>query len=238
MKTLQHKRGTAAILTANNPVLPAGEICIETDTGRIKIGDGSTAWASLGYAFPLESTLATYSALSLAASQPTATLDVYPRGEASSLTIAPASGSLFFTWFTPAVTFTASAITMASGSTAASGLTLCRFGIYTYNETTATLVARTASDTTIFGTVNTSYQRSLNTTGGYPATYTLTAGTRYGIGVVIVGTTPPTLAGKALAVGVSSLTPKTNGTITGQSDLPTTATSIGTAQGHPFARLT
>jgi hypothetical protein len=49
MKTLQHKRGTAAILTANNPVLPAGEICIETDTGRIKIGDGTTAWVSLPY---------------------------------------------------------------------------------------------------------------------------------------------------------------------------------------------
>jgi hypothetical protein len=238
MITLKHRRATAAILSAANPTLAAGEFAVESDTGRIKIGNGSTAWVSLGYAFPLESTLATYTALALAESQAAATLDVYPRGEATSLTIGPASGSLFFTWFTPAVTFTASAITMASGSTAASGLTLCRFGIYTYNETTATLVARTASDTTIFGTVNTSYQRSLNTTGGYPATYTLTAGTRYGIGVVIVGTTPPTLAGKAIAVGVSSLTPRTNGTISGQSDLPTTATSIGTAQGHPFARLT
>jgi hypothetical protein len=51
MKTLQHKRGTAAIIAANNPVLAAGEYGIETDTGRVKIGDGSTAWASLGYAF-------------------------------------------------------------------------------------------------------------------------------------------------------------------------------------------
>jgi hypothetical protein len=49
MKTLQHKRGTAAILTANNPTIPAGEIVIETDTGRLKIGDGSTAWISLAY---------------------------------------------------------------------------------------------------------------------------------------------------------------------------------------------
>ena len=127
---------------------------------------------------------------------------------------------------------------MASGSTAAAGLTLCRMGLYTYNETTATLVARTASDTTLFTTVNTSYQRSLNTTGGYPSTYTLTAGTRYGVAVAIVGTTAPTLAGKALAVGVSSLTPRTNGTLSGQSDLPTSATGIGTAQGHPFGRLT
>ena len=50
MKTLQHKRGTAAILTANNPVLNEGEIGIETDTKKFKIGDGSTAWANLSYA--------------------------------------------------------------------------------------------------------------------------------------------------------------------------------------------
>jgi hypothetical protein len=49
MKTVQHKRGTAAILTANNPVIAVGEIVIETDTNRIKIGDGSTAWVSLPY---------------------------------------------------------------------------------------------------------------------------------------------------------------------------------------------
>jgi len=49
MKTLQHKRGTAAILVANNPVLSAGEIGVETDTGRSKIGDGTTAWNNLPY---------------------------------------------------------------------------------------------------------------------------------------------------------------------------------------------
>lgn len=49
MKTVQHKRGTAAILTANNPTIPAGEIVIETDTGRSKVGDGTTAWNNLPY---------------------------------------------------------------------------------------------------------------------------------------------------------------------------------------------
>ena len=49
MTTVQHKRGTAAILTANNPTIPAGEIVVETDTNRFKVGDGSTAWASLPY---------------------------------------------------------------------------------------------------------------------------------------------------------------------------------------------
>lgn len=41
---------TAADWTSNNPTLDAGEIGIESDTGLMKIGDGSTAWTSLDYA--------------------------------------------------------------------------------------------------------------------------------------------------------------------------------------------
>lgn len=43
------RNGTAAAWTAANPVLLAGEIGIETDNRRYKIGDGSTAWSSLSY---------------------------------------------------------------------------------------------------------------------------------------------------------------------------------------------
>jgi hypothetical protein len=49
---IQFRRGTAAA-GANqwtNQVLYAGEIGYETDTGRFKIGDGSTAWNTLKYA--------------------------------------------------------------------------------------------------------------------------------------------------------------------------------------------
>ena len=47
--TIQVKRGTAAAWTSANTVLAAGEIGFETDTKKMKIGDGSTAWTSLGY---------------------------------------------------------------------------------------------------------------------------------------------------------------------------------------------
>jgi hypothetical protein len=50
-------------------------------------------------------------------------------------------------------------------------------------------VARTASDTTLFNTANTKYTRALDTTGGYPATYAMTAGAEYFISLVQVGTT-------------------------------------------------
>ena len=46
---MQQRRDTAANWTSANPTLLAGEIGIESDTNKIKIGDGSTAWTSLAY---------------------------------------------------------------------------------------------------------------------------------------------------------------------------------------------
>jgi hypothetical protein len=45
----KQRRDTAANWTTQNPTLLAGEIGIESDTGYWKVGDGTTAWASLGY---------------------------------------------------------------------------------------------------------------------------------------------------------------------------------------------
>jgi len=49
MAVINTQRGTAAALTATNPVIADGQIVYETDTGRIKIGDGVTAWTNLRY---------------------------------------------------------------------------------------------------------------------------------------------------------------------------------------------
>ena len=46
---IQVKRGTAAAWTSANPTLTAGEIGFESDTKKMKVGDGSTAWTSLTY---------------------------------------------------------------------------------------------------------------------------------------------------------------------------------------------
>jgi len=46
---IQVRRGTASQWTSTNPVLAAGEQGFETDTLKLKIGDGSTAWNSLAY---------------------------------------------------------------------------------------------------------------------------------------------------------------------------------------------
>ena len=46
---IQLRRDTAANFTSANPTLAAGELAYETDTRKIKAGDGSTAWTSLSY---------------------------------------------------------------------------------------------------------------------------------------------------------------------------------------------
>ncbi len=46
---IQLRRDTAANWTTQNPTLAQGEMGLETDTKKIKVGDGTTAWSSLDY---------------------------------------------------------------------------------------------------------------------------------------------------------------------------------------------
>ena len=48
------RRDTAANWTSNNPTLTTGEMGYETNTGKFKIGDNSTAWTSLAYSITAE----------------------------------------------------------------------------------------------------------------------------------------------------------------------------------------
>jgi len=108
-------------------------------------------------------------------------------------TVSFASGQIYHTKIVPHRDFTVTNIAFVSGSTAASSATLIRFGIYTRSGSTFTLVARTASDTSIFAATETKYTRALDTTGGYPATYSMTAGTEYWVSLIQVATTAATL---------------------------------------------
>jgi hypothetical protein len=49
MAVFKQRRGTAAALAAANETPAAGQIVVETDTNRLKVGDGVTPWNSLGY---------------------------------------------------------------------------------------------------------------------------------------------------------------------------------------------
>ena len=61
---IQVRRGAAAAWTAANPVLADGEWGKESDTGKVKLGDGTTPWMAQPYVFPVDtSALATTTAL-------------------------------------------------------------------------------------------------------------------------------------------------------------------------------
>ena len=44
---IQFRRDTAANWTANNPILSEGEMGLETDTGKFKVGNGTDVWSAL-----------------------------------------------------------------------------------------------------------------------------------------------------------------------------------------------
>jgi hypothetical protein len=91
----------------------------------------------------------------------------------------------------------------------------------------------------LFGTSNTLYTRALSTTGGFPANYTLVAGTRYALGLLVVGSVPGTVytAYNLIPAPLSALSPRITAAVTGQTDLPTTATSFSTSVVGPWGRF-
>ena len=46
---IQLRIDTSTNFTAADPTLESGEAGLESNTGRVKIGDSTTAWTSLGY---------------------------------------------------------------------------------------------------------------------------------------------------------------------------------------------
>jgi hypothetical protein len=154
-------------------------------------------------------------------------IDVAPRYDNRTATFT--SGTIYWTFFTPLETLSVSTLSVSSGGTVTSGATTIQAGIYSYDETTATRLAYTANDTTVFGTRNTVYTRNLNTT------ITMTAGTRYGFAVLVVATTPGTgvLAFGNPPAALNALAPTMRGYLVGQTGLPTSATPLkDTSDGY------
>jgi hypothetical protein len=87
------RRGTAAEWTAANTVLATGEVGFETDTGRFKIGNGSTAWNSRPYAAPAPNAVAEHAALTTSVHGIEDTSDLVVTADLAAL--APIAGPTF-----------------------------------------------------------------------------------------------------------------------------------------------
>jgi hypothetical protein len=165
----------------------------------------------------------------------TSAVETMNRGISSS-TFTSTSGFQWFAFFTPITTITVSQVTMIN-AVAGSGLTLARMGLYTFDETTATLVAQTANDTTLFTTASTVYTRSFSTAGGYPATYTLEAGQRYALSHLCTGTTMPSFVGAAFTSLFNFLSPKPALIVTGRTDFIASATTFNNSPSLAYGRF-
>lgn len=152
----------------------------------------------------------------------------------------PQTGRTHLQFFVAPETITVGTATVWVQGTGTS-ITLARMGLYTWDESTgtATLVARTANDTTIAGTASTLQSRDFDTTGGYPSTYTLTAGSAYAFGFITVGTTAPQILTTAVAgdSNVSSITPRIAAVKTSQTDLQTVSGGFTNVQFSIWGRF-
>ena len=175
-------------------------------------------------------------------------IDWLPRGHGVIGAAGASSGSLNLAFFTAPTNSTVTTITFISGGTATASLTLCRFALFTVSETitdgttltspTITMVAQTASDTTIGNVPNTIYSRTFSTAGGYPASYSLVAGSRYAVGFLLVGTTAGTWQAGTVSTGAfMRLPPMAAGNVTSLSDMPTSATTVSLGSYMLYGRI-
>lgn len=129
-----------------------------------------------------------------------------------------ASGALRLTYFTAHKNIVCSKILNITGTTGAGATpTLIRMGLYEVAENgDLTLVASTPNDTTLFSLTFLVYQKA------FSASYTLKAGQRYAVGILIVSTaTLPTFYGAAIILAdILNSNPRLSGAVTGLSDLP------------------
>lgn len=154
--------------------------------------------------------------------------ETFPRSWAASNILPSTSGSLRLTFFTARKTETTVSVRVCSGGTAAAATpTLCRIGLWTVDssDNSVSLVASTANDTALFAGTNTAYTKS------WSSSYAKVAGQRYALGVLVVtGAASPTYPGLVMGGGLaaeSAIAPRITGTLTGQTDLPSSFTSAG-----------
>lgn len=146
-----------------------------------------------------------------------------------------------FTCFTARKSETVGQIRTLTGSTGAAATpTLCRLGLYTVDATSGdmTLVASTPNDTSLWAASGQAYTKS------FSSPYAVSRGARYAVAFLCTtGVAAPNLLLRTPLQTASSaeaaLLPRLCGALTGQTDLPSSATQAGLAVSTliPYAAL-
>ena len=201
---IQIRRGTAAQWTSTNPTLAAGEQGFETDTFKLKIGNGSTAWNSLSYIVNDG--------------------DITGVTAGTGLTGGGSSGSVTLSINTAITADLTTAQTLTNKTlTAPTISTISNTGTLTLPTSTDTLVGRATTDTLTNKTLTTPVISSISNSGTVTIpTGTVTLATLTGSETLTNKTlTAPTMTAPVLGTPAS-------GTLTNATGLPLTTGVTGT----------
>lgn len=125
-------------------------------------------------------------------------------------------GSMHISYFTATRSEEINSIITATVETAGAGNTLARLGIYSVGDDGA-LLELLASTANLAGLWGNTYQ---NVTRALTGPFGKVAGTRYGVGFLVVGGTAPALVGLFPSASIGRVNPRVNGIAFAQSDLP------------------
>lgn len=161
--------------------------------------------------------------------------DIYNRGFNPVGNI-PGAGRGILSFFSVPSNITISSLVAVTFSAASVASAFGRMGLYSFDGTTVTMLARTAADQTLFNSSNTVFTRSLSPEGGYPEIITLTPDARYALG--LFSTQNISYVGRNLNVAVSTLEPRMSALLeSGLTDLPESAATLLTSLGQPYGAL-
>lgn len=128
------------------------------------------------------------------------------------------------------ISYLVSTLGTITGTTVATGSTLIRFGLYSLVPGgPLTLIGSTPSDLTLLGVASTRSSKALS------VPTQVTKGAWYAVGFLYVGSGAPTLASlpaNALTNLPLLATPRLNGTVAGQADLPSSIANASVAASN------
>ena len=146
------------------------------------------------------------------------------------------SGTVYMCFVRPIVPLTITKLISSTNSAASTTPTLERMGLYRYDGgANATLLARCASETTLWNATFADRERALDATGGYPTSYSLAAdGTVYGLAMIFTGTTGPNMRCffQNTAAATGQRDPVLAAISSGKTDLPASLTDLSTSVGN------
>lgn len=153
-----------------------------------------------------------------------------------SSSVASGNGNLRLAYFKARKTETIGNVRMPCGGTAMVAATLARIGIYEEDSSgNLTLVGSTASDTALWATINTAYNKALS------SGFTKKRGIWYAAGALVVGTsTAPTFYGhNSFTAAEAGQSHRIGALLGGQTDLPSSISvgSLGDTGQQPYVAL-